>query len=178
LAEFIYYLKIKKDKMKRILLSFLTLASLIGCQKDDITVEKNDSVKWEIDKAIEDDDIRNRIGYDPRYQYAIPTVSDIVVPMSSLEGFTITGENKREVEIKLSKVSANDAKVTLAYDATLFDKVRSQYPGYSLGQESLVQITAAEKTIAAGTRSTTFEIKVTNRANFTDKFICLFSLDK
>ena len=157
--------------MKRILLSFLTLASLIGCQKDDITVEKNDSVKWDIDKAIEDDDIRNRIGYDPRYQYAIPTVSDIVVPMSSLEGFTITGENKREVEIKLSKVSANDAKVTLAYDATLFDKVRSQYPGYSLWQESLVQITAAEKTIAAGTRSTTFEVKVTNRANFTDKFI-------
>ena len=80
--------------MKRILLSFLTLASLIGCQKDDITVEKNDSVKWDIDKAIEDDDIRNRIGYDPRYQYAIPTVSDIVVPMSSLEGFTITGEIK------------------------------------------------------------------------------------
>ena len=68
--------------MKRILLSFLTLASLIGCQKDDITVEKNDSVKWDIDKAIEDDDIRNRIGYDPRYQYAIPTVYDIVFKMS------------------------------------------------------------------------------------------------
>ena len=145
MAEFIYYLKIKKDKMKRILLSFLTLASLIGCQKDDITVEKNDSVKWDIDKAIEDDDIRNRIGYDPRYQYAIPTVSDIVVPMSSLEGFTITGENKREVEIKLSKVSTNDAKVTLAYDATLFDKVRSQYPGYSLGRNHWYKLLLLKK---------------------------------
>ena len=60
--------------MKRIIInSFIVvfcLAILMACKKDEITIQKNESTTWEIDKKIVDDDIRTRIGYDPRFQYA------------------------------------------------------------------------------------------------------------
>ena len=135
--------------MKKIIFNSLVVAFCLtvlnACKKDDISIQKNDSTTWEIDKSIVDDDIRTRIGYDPRYQYAYPTASEVVVPMLSLEGFTLTGQNTRSLEVKLSKVSAQDVKVSLVYDAALFEKLKANYSEYELGAASLVEITTAEK---------------------------------
>ena len=166
--------------MKKIIFNSLVVAFCLtvlnACKKDDISIQKNDSTTWEIDKSIVDDDIRTRIGYDPRYQYAYPTASEVVVPMLSLEGFTLTGQNTRSLEVKLSKVSAQDVKVSLVYDAALFEKLKANYSEYELGAASLVEITTAEKTITAGTTTTTFELKVANQANFNKKLILPFAV--
>jgi len=166
--------------MKKIIFNSLVVAFCLtvlnACKKDDISIQKNDSTTWEIDKSIVDDDIRTRIGYDPRYQYAYPTTSEVVVPMLSLEGFTLTGQNTRSLEVKLSKVSAQDVKVSLVYDAALFEKLKANYSEYELGAASLVEITTAEKTITAGTTTTTFELKVANQANFNKKLILPFAV--
>ena len=166
--------------MKRIIInSFIVvfcLAILMACKKDEITIQKNESTTWEIDKKIVDDDIRTRIGYDPRFQYAYPVTSEVVVPMLSLEGFTFTDKNTRSLEIRLSRVSAQDVKVSLVYDASLYEKIRGNYSGYELGAANLVEITTAEKTITAGTTSTTFELRVANQANFNKKVILPFAV--
>ena len=166
--------------MKRIIInSFIVvfcLAILMACKKDEITIQKNESTTWEIDKKIVDDDIRTRIGYDPRFQYAYPATSEVVVPMLSLEGFTFTDKNTRSLEIRLSRVSAQDVKVSLVYDASLYEKIKGNYSGYELGAANLVEITTAEKTITAGTTSTTFELKVANQANFNKKVILPFAV--
>ena len=166
--------------MKRIIInSFIVvfcLAILMACKKDEITIQKNESTTWEIDKKIVDDDIRTRIGYDPRFQYAYPATSEVVVPMLSLEGFTFTDKNTRSLEIRLSRASAQDVKVSLVYDASLYEKIRGNYSGYELGAANLVEITTAEKTITAGTTFTTFELKVANQANFNKKVILPFAV--
>ena len=166
--------------MKRIIInSFIVvfcLAILMACKKDEITIQKNESTTWEIDKKIVDDDIRTRIGYDPRFQYAYPVTSEVVVPMLSLEGFTFTDKNTRSLEIRLSRVSAQDVKVSLVYDASLYEKIKGNYSGYELGAANLVEITTAEKTITAGTTSTTFELRVANQANFNKKVILPFAV--
>lgn len=152
------------------------LTALNACKKEDISIQKNDSTTWEIDKSIVDDDIRTRIGYDPRYQYAYPTTSEVIVPMLSLEGFTLTGQNTHSLEVKLSRASEQDVKVSLVYDATLFEKLKANYSEYELGAASLIQFTSTEKTITAGTTTTTFELKVANQANFNKKLILPFAV--
>jgi hypothetical protein len=164
----------KAITMKKIFMLAFCLTALNACKKEDISIQKNDSTTWEIDKSIVDDDIRTRIGYDPRYQYAYPTTSEVVVPMLSLEGFTLTGQNTRSLEVKLSRASEQDVKVSLVYDATLFEKLKANYSEYELGAASLAQITSAEKIITAGTTTTTFELKVANQANFNKKLILPF----
>ena len=55
-------------------------------------------------------------------------------------------------------------------------KVKDKHIGYELGEASLAEITTAEKTIAAGTTTTTFEIKVTNQSSFNKKVILPFAV--
>ena len=162
--------------MKKIFMLTFCLTALNACKKEDISIQKNDSTTWEIDKSIVDDDIRTRIGYDPRYQYAYPTTSEVIVPMLSLEGFTLTGQNTHSLEVKLSRASEQDVKVSLVYDATLFEKLKANYSEYELGAASLVQFTSTEKTITAGTTTTTFELKVANQANSNKKLILPFAV--
>ena len=166
--------------MKRITIKSLTilfsLAMFVGCKKEEITVQKNDKSQWDIEKNFVDDDIRTRLGYDPRYEYATPTSSEVVAPMLTLQGFTLADKNTRTLEVKLTKASEKDVNVSLVYDATLFDKVKSNYSGYELGEASLVQIPTAQKTIAAGTTTTTFEIQVTNQSDFSKKVILPFAV--
>lgn len=166
--------------MKRITIKSLTilfsLAMFVGCKKEEITVQKNDKSQWDIEKNFVDDDIRTRLGYDPRYEYATPTSSEVVAPMLTLQGFTLADKNTRTLEVKLTKASEKDVNVSLVYDATLFDKVRSNYSGYELGEASLAQIPTAQKTIAAGTTTTTFEIQVTNQSDFSKKVILPFAV--
>ena len=166
--------------MKRIITNSFIVAlgmvALVACKKDEITIQKNDNVNWQIDNDIVNDDIRTRIGYDPRFEYALPAASVVENAMISLEGFTITEKSTRSIEVKLSRPSAKDVKVSLAYDATLYDKVKDKHIGYELGEASLAEITTAEKTIAAGTTTTTFEIKVANKSNFNKKVILPFAV--
>ena len=166
--------------MKKIIFNSLTvafsLAILVSCKKDEISIEKNESTTWDIDKKIVDDDIRTRIGYDPRFDYVTPTASEVVAPMLTLEGFTLTDKNTHTLEVKLTKASDKDVNVSLMYDASLFNKIAGNYSGYELGDASLVEITTAEKTITAGTTTTTFELKVANQANFNKKLILPFAV--
>ena len=164
--------------MKKIIFNSLTvafcLAILGSCNKDEISIEKNESTAWEIDKKIVDDDIRTRIGYDPRFDYVTPTTSEVVAPMLTLEGFTFADKNTRTLEVKLTKASDKDVTVSLMYDASLFNKIAGNYSGYELGDASLAEIATTQKTIAAGTTTTTFEIKVTNQSSFNKKVILPF----
>ena len=166
--------------MKKIIFKSLTvafcLAILGSCNKDEISIEKNESTAWEIDKKIVDDDIRTRIGYDPRFDYVTPTTSEVVAPMLTLEGFTFADKNTRTLEVKLTKASDKDVTVSLMYDASLFSKIAGNYSGYELGDASLAEIATTQKTIAAGTTTTTFEIKVTNQSTFNKKVILPFAV--
>ena len=166
--------------MKKIIFNSLTvtfcLAILGSCNKDEISIEKNESTAWEIDKKIVDDDIRTRIGYDPRFDYVTPTASEVVAPMLTLEGFTLADKNTRTLEVKLTKASDKDVTVSLMYDASLFNKIAGNYSGYELGDASLAEIATTQKTIAAGTTTTTFEIKVTNQSSFNKKVIIPFAV--
>ena len=166
--------------MKKIIFNSLTvafcLAILGSCNKDEISIEKNESTAWEIDKKIVDDDIRTRIGYDPRFDYVTPTTSEVVAPMLTLEGFTFADKNTRTLEVKLTKASDKDVTVSLMYDASLFSKIAGNYSGYELGDASLAEIATTQKTIAAGTTTTTFEIKVTNQSTFNKKVILPFAV--
>ena len=164
--------------MKKIIFNSLVVAfcltALNACKKEDISIQKNDSTTWEIDKKIVDDDIRTRIGYDPRFDYVTPTASEVVAPMLNLEGFTLTDKNTHTLEVKLTKASDKDVNVSLMYDASLFNKIAGNYSGYELGDASLAEIATTQKTIAAGTTTTTFEIKVTNQSTFNKKVILPF----
>ena len=164
--------------MKKIIFNSLVVAFCLtvlnACKKDDISIQKNDSTTWEIDKKIVDDDIRTRIGYDPRFDYVTPTASEVVAPMLTLEGFTLTDKNTHTLEVKLTKASDKDVTVSLMYDASLFNKIAGNYSGYELGDASLAEIATTQKTIAAGTTTTTFEIKVTNQSSFNKKVILPF----
>ena len=166
--------------MKRIITNSFVVAlgmvALVACKKDEITIQKNDNVNWQIDEEIVNDDIRTRIGYDPRFEYALPAASVVENPMLSLEGFTITDKSTRTIEVKLSRPSAHDVKISLVYDATLYDEVKNKYIGYELGDASLAELTTVEKIITAGTTTTTFEIKVANKSNFNKKVILPFAV--
>ena len=166
--------------MKKIIFNSLTvafsLAILVSCKKDEISIEKNESTTWEIDKKIVDDDIRTRIGYDPRFDYVTPTASEVVAPMLTLEGFTLTDKNTHTLEVKLTKASDKDVNVSLMYDASLFNKIAGNYSGYELGDASLAEIATTQKTIAAGTTTTTFEIQVANQSTFNKKVILPFAV--
>ena len=166
--------------MKKIIFNSLVVAFCLtvlnACKKDDISIQKNDSTTWEIDKKIVDDDIRTRIGYDPRFDYVTPTTSEVVAPMLTLEGFTFADKNTRTLEVKLTKASDKDVTVSLMYDASLFSKIAGNYSGYELGDASLAEIATTQKTIAAGTTTTTFEIKVTNQSTFNKKVILPFAV--
>ena len=94
--------------------------------------------------------------------------------MLTLEGFTLTDKNTRTLEVKLTKASDKDVTVSLMYDASLFNKIAGNYSGYELGDASLAEIATTQKTIAAGTTTTTFEIKVTNQSSFNKKVILPF----
>ena len=91
--------------MKKIIFNSLIVALcltvLVSCKKEEITIEKNESTTWQIDKKIEDNDIRTQLGYDPRlnYIYLRPTVADL--PMLSFGNVTINRNYTKEVEVRL-----------------------------------------------------------------------------
>ena len=167
--------------MKKIIFNSLTVAFcfslLVSCKKDEITVEKNDSTTWEIDKKIEDNDIRTQLGYDPRlnYIYLKPTVADL--PMLSFGNVTINRNYTKEVEVKLlDKPYDKDVQVSFAYDASAYNKVKANYSGFELGDANLVQLSEATKTLSKGETSVTFTLTISNNSNFNKKVILPYAL--
>ena len=55
--------------MKEFIIALSCFSLLVSCNKDEITIEKNESTTWQIDKKVEDNDIRTQLGYDPRLNY-------------------------------------------------------------------------------------------------------------
>ena len=167
--------------MKNIIFNSLTVAFcfslLVSCKKDEITVEKNDSTTWEIDKKIEDNDIRTQLGYDPRlnYIYLRPTVADL--PMLSFGNVTINRNYTKEVEVRLlDKPYDKDVQVSFAYDASAYNKVKANYSGFELGDANLVQLSEATKTLSKGETSVTFTLTISNNSNFNKKVILPYAL--
>ena len=78
----LFYKRIASKKinaMKKIIFNSLTvafsLAILVSCKKDEISIEKNESTTWEIDKKIVDDDIlcrseERRVGKECRSRWS------------------------------------------------------------------------------------------------------------
>lgn len=167
--------------MKKIIFNSLTVAFcfslLVSCKKDEITIEKNDSTTWEIDKKIEDNDIRTQLGYDPRlnYIYLRPTVADL--PMLSFGNVTINRNYTKEVEVRLlDKPYDKDIQVSFAYDTSAYDKVKANYSGFELGDANLVQLSEATKTLSKGETSVTFTLTISNNSNFNKKVILPYAL--
>ena len=156
---------------------FFIAGVLCSCGKEDITVQKNDSTKWEIDKKVEDNDIRTQLGYDPRlnYIYLRPTVADL--PMLSFGNVTINRNYTKEVEVRLlDKPYDKDIQVSFAYDASAYDKVKANYSGFELGDANLVQLSEATKTLSKGETSVTFTLTISNNSNFKKKVILPYAL--
>ena len=163
--------------MKKFIIALSCFSLLVSCKKDEITVEKNDSTTWEIDKKIEDNDIRTQLGYDPRlnYIYLKPTVADL--PMLSFGNVTINRNYTKEVEVKLlDKPYDKDVQVSFAYDASAYDKVKANYSGFELGDANLVQLSEATKTLSKGETSVTFTLTISNNSNFNKKVILPYAL--
>ena len=156
---------------------FFIAGVLCSCGKEDITVQKNDSTKWEIDKKVEDNDIRTQLGYDPRlnYIYLRPTVADL--PMLSFGNVAINRNYTKEVEVRLlDKPYDKDVQVSFAYDASAYDKVKADYSGFELGDANLVQLSEATKTLSKGETSVTFTLTISNNSNFKKKVILPYAL--
>ena len=163
--------------MKEFIITLSCFSLLVSCKKDEITVEKNDSTTWEIDKKIEDNDIRTQLGYDPRlnYIYLRPTVADL--PMLSFGNVTINRNYTKEVEVRLlDKPYDKDVQVSFAYDASAYDKVKANYSGFELGDANLVQLSEATKTLSKGETSVTFTLTISNNSNFNKKVILPYAL--
>ena len=163
--------------MKKFIIALSCFSLLVSCKKDEITVEKNDSTTWEIDKKIEDNDIRTQLGYDPRlnYIYLRPTVADL--PMLSFGNVTINRNYTKEVEVKLlDKPYDKDIQVSFAYDASAYNKVKANYSGFELGDANLVQLSEATKTLSKGETSVTFTLTISNNSNFNKKVILPYAL--
>ena len=163
--------------MKEFIIALSCFSLLVSCKKDEITIEKNESTTWQIDKKIEDDDIRTQLGYDPRlnYIYLRPTVAEL--PMLSFGNVTINRDYTKEVEVRLlDKPYDKDIQVSFAYDASAYDKVKANYSGFELGDENLVQLSEATKTLRKGETSVSFTLTISNNSSFKKKVILPYAL--
>ena len=158
--------------MKEFIIALSCFSLLVSCNKDEITIEKNESTTWQIDKKVEDNDIRTQLGYDPRlnYIYLRPTVAEL--PMLSFGNVTINRDYTKEVEVRLlDKPYDKDIQVSFAYDASAYDKVKANYSGFELGDENLVQLSEATKTLRKGETSVSFTLTISNNSSFKKKVI-------
>ena len=163
--------------MKEFIIALSCFSLLVSCNKDEITIEKNESTTWQIDKKVEDNDIRTQLGYDPRlnYIYLRPTVAEL--PMLSFGNVTINRDYTKEVEVRLlDKPYDKDIQVSFAYDASAYDKVKANYSGFELGDENLVQLSEATKTLRKGETSVSFTLTISNNSSFKKKVILPYAL--
>lgn len=167
----------KAINLNTTLLLLALAATLSSCKKDEITVEKNDSTTWEYDKKVIEDDIRTRLGYDPRAAYAYFKETEATINMYKLGDVPLTGENTTKVEVKLLGAPATEPlQVSIAYDAAYFEKIKAQYPDYKLGDASLIKLPEATKAIEKGNTAAFFDLVTENNANLAQPLILPFAL--
>lgn len=163
-----------KNNIKLVILA--SVGMLFSCQKDNIEVVKNLDKSWDIDTKIKEADIRNRLGYDPRFNYVLIENTELNLPMYTLGDLPISGENKDKVEVKILKPLEKDLKVTLEYDAELFESIKKDYLGYDLGAEDLIPLTEKTKVIPKGETSVKFDVSMPNNPSFKGKQLVPFKL--
>lgn len=162
-------------KKINILLGVIGFIALNSCVKDDMEVQKNKDLTWDIDQDIVNDDIRTRIGYDPRFTYKYVSTKEVEVPVQMMGATLLNVDNtEKRITVELSKPLDNTIQVTLAYDADLFNKISDKYKGYQLGEQSLVSISEATKTIEAG--QTKAEFSITTNIDGAQKLVFPFSV--
>lgn len=154
---------------------FVLAVSLFSCHKDQIEVVKNLDTSWSVDQKVLDDDIRSRLGYDPRFNYVLTETTELDFPMLSLGDLPISGENTQQIEVKLLEPTQKDLNVTLQYTPELFEKVKKDLSGYELGAENLIKIAQTQKVIQKGQKSVVFDIVVTNDPKFKDRKVVPFT---
>lgn len=162
--------------MKKIIYTLLGAGVLFSCGKDAISVEKNLNVDWEVDDKIIAEDIRSRIGYDPQFDYVYLPDAYSDIPMISFSTLNIVENNVRNIEAKFLKPLANDCKLALEYDPSIFEKIKETFPDYELGEANLVKIAEPEKKVSKAETKTTFQVEVANNSSFTKKLLIPFSL--
>ncbi|CEN32426.1 hypothetical protein [Capnocytophaga cynodegmi] len=163
--------------IKKVIYTIITVGLFLSCNKDEIIVEKNNSTNWGIDKKIIDDDIRNRIGYDPRFEYIRFKETVIDAPMLSLGEIPLTGQYTYQVVFeKIGGNISEDLQVTISYDASLYEKIKGDYSGFELGETSLVKVLQSTKTMTKGTDDVTFDLTIDNNYKLDKKFIIPFSV--
>ena len=143
--------------MKRVVINTIIfifgMVTLVACKKRRNYHQKNDSVTWQIEEDIINDDIRTRIGYDPREQQAYFRESEADLPVITFGDVPISGENTVTVTLNLTQKVTEDTKVSLLYDATLYDKIKENYVGFQLAEANTVTLTKSEVIIAKGNKS-------------------------
>lgn len=144
-------------KKIHIIMSVFCLIFLSSCVKDEMEVQKNNDLSWKIDDSIVNADIRTRIGYDPRLTYAYLNNEVIQMPVNTLGDIFLS--SSKSVAISLSKPTTKELTISLSYDASLFDSIKNDYPGYSLGDASSLTLTETQKTMAVGQSSVGFDIE-------------------
>ncbi|MDO5105435.1 hypothetical protein [Capnocytophaga sp.] len=162
--------------MKKIIYTLLSAGVLFSCGKDEISIEKNLNLDWEVDQKVIEEDIRSRIGYDPNFEYVFLPNGYADIPMISFSTLNIVENNVRDVEAKFLKPLQKDCKLVLEYDASLFEKIKATFPDYELGEASLVKIAEPEKSLTKDATGTTFQVEVANNSSFTKKLLVPFSL--
>ncbi len=142
--------------------SFFGVTVFHSCQKNDIEVLNNTDTSWEVNKEISEADIRTRIGYDPRFSYAYFKQSNVDIKMITFGDVKVTKTHKKEIEISLTQEAKKEVQIGLEYDAAFYQTIKDNHIGYELGEQSLVTIDQAVKTIPAGQKSVTFTLSSEN----------------
>lgn len=149
-------------KNTRILLAVGALSLLYACQKD-IEVVKNQDTSWKVDEVITNEDVRTRIGYDPRYTYVYLKDKMTEVEMLSLGDVKINQTHTKEVAFSLTKPLNKDVKIRLEYDPDFYEGIKDNYIGFKLGQQDVVTFTEDVKIVTAGQTQATFTLNVENQ---------------
>lgn len=135
------------------ILALLLAIIFYSCSKDQITVEKNSSTSWEIDKKIIDEDIRIRIGNNFAKTLIYFEQKSINSEFIKI-GDNILGLHHQQVSIKifLSKKYKEDVKATLKLNSDKTQKYlwENKHIGFQILSEKDVTLSDTEITIPAG----------------------------
>lgn len=142
--------------MKKILYSITIIGFLFACSKNEIEIQKNTDLSWEIDKKIQDDDIRNRIGKDYDKVLLYLENSDADIEFIKI-GNNVLGlvQDQVTTKILLSQPYTEDVKATIKFDTEKTKEYvqKNSIKGYKAFSETDVQLSDTEIIIPKGETS-------------------------
>lgn len=148
---------------KNKIIALLGLTAILSCNKEEIEVVKNLDTDTNPSKDLVDKDIRTRLGYDPRFYYASFATKEVEMPIMTIGTLEIDRDVVGAIAVTFDKPLDKETTITLEYDASVFDKVKDNYNGYSIGNQSLITFSSVEKVIPKGESVASFEFKMPNR---------------